>query len=121
MDTNSQESASGDGQLVNSTLSGDVLPRFRGRRPSLRSLTGTCRESASLYVCWKHGLISRSDYLTGVRGLSVHKDVLVALESERTRQYAESVQQQMEQLTSRPAPQMNYGDVDCQPAEHAAT
>jgi hypothetical protein len=114
MDTETQDSGNDGKALANSTFHGEIIQRFRGRRPSLRSLTGTCRESASLYVAWKRGYISRADYLVGVRGLSVHKDVLVALEQERMREYADSMQQQLEQLQQRPAltPYASYGVVE---------
>ena len=114
MDTESQNSGSDDKAIATSTFHGEIIQRFRGRRPSLRSLTGTCRESASLYVAWKRGYISRSDYLTGVRGLSVHKDVLVALEAERMREVGENVQRQLDQLQQPSAQGYQLADADAQ-------
>jgi hypothetical protein len=89
MDIETDDSGSDGKALATSSPNVEVLPRFRGRRPSLRSLTGTARESASLYVAWKRGMISRSDYLVAARGLSIHKDILAAIDQERVRVIAE--------------------------------
>ena len=84
-----------------STTNAEVLQRFRGRRPSLRSLTGTARESASLYVAWKRGMIQRGDYMAGIRGLAVHSGILTACEQEKMREYMGNLEQQAQALLAQ--------------------
>jgi hypothetical protein len=112
MDTESDRFSNDGRALATSDPNVELLPRFTGRRPSLRSLTGTARESASLYVAWKKGVIQRGDYMAGIRGLAVHKDVLVAVEHERMRIQQGEMQQQLEEILSRPQqPQYGYESV----------
>jgi hypothetical protein len=75
-----------------------ILPRFRGRRPSLRSLTGCARESASLYRCWKSGVLDGATYMRGIRGLAVHATILTSIEQERMREHMANLEQQAQQL-----------------------
>jgi hypothetical protein len=116
MDTESDHSSNDGRQLAISNPNVEVLPRFRGRRPSLRSLTGTARESASLYRAWKTGLIDRGNYMAGIRGLAVHSTILTACEQEKLREYAASMQQQLEQLQQgRDLPPYGHYGADVSP------